>query len=319
MQRRKQKEGEEGIAIHHLPQQQQEQQEHSAPNVVQRLRQALAYAFLSINTLLLYSILTFDWLRGYNEKKPQQEGTSSSSSSVSSPRNGVENDSNGVATQQKPTQTRVDWRASWEDAKRMGRRFLALTWSVGEHEPSPSRASYDRSIWLSLRTRPLQASASDEAGARNLVPKGKERLSKHDSGAWPVEWNIESDEVLKLVEIDGLGTIGRFLVIGACLVPVLPELIVATGFFWSIYLLGIAYAFNAQRRSDSFFILWLLGFLHLPFVWVLWFPLVMLGFFSIVVVQSFRSRASMAKDIGRVIGLLFAKGAPNDASSAMNH
>jgi hypothetical protein len=40
-----------------------------------------------------------------------------------------------------------------------------------------------------------------------------------------------------------------------------------------------------------------LGFLHLPFVWVLWFPLVLLAFLGVVLFQSLRSRYAFSVEI----------------------
>jgi hypothetical protein len=66
---------------------------------------------------------------------------------------------------------------------------------------------------------------------------------------------VENDEVLKLVEIDNLGRLGRGLLVGACAVPILPEMLVAFAFFWAAYLLGIAYALTSHRKSGSYALL----------------------------------------------------------------
>jgi hypothetical protein len=66
---------------------------------------------------------------------------------------------------------------------------------------------------------------------------------------------VENDEVLKLVEIDNLGRLGRGLLVGACAVPILPEMLIAFAFFWAAYALAIAYGLTAHRKSGSYALL----------------------------------------------------------------
>jgi hypothetical protein len=174
---------------------------------------------------------------------------------------------------------------------------------------------------------------------------------------------VENDEVLKLVEIDNLGRLGRGLLVGACAVPILPEMLIAFAFFWAAYALAIVYGLTAHRKSGSYALLsyvaikasiyllfiylfilffpfcvfiWLLstlslfgvclltgpfvgvvgglgrvlGFLHLPFVWVLWFPLVLLAFLGVVLFQSLRSRYAFSCSTGRASHSLLAHHPP---------
>ena len=168
--------------------------------------------------------------------------------------------------------------------------------------------------------------------------------------------------MLKLVEIDNLGRLGRGLLVGACAVPILPEMLIAFAFFWAAYALAIVYGLTAHRKSGSYALLsyvaikasiylfiiyylfffpfcvfiWLLstlslfgvclltgpfvgvvgglgrvlGFLHLPFVWVLWFPLVLLAFLGVVLFQSLRSRYAFSCSTGRASHSLLAHHPP---------
>jgi hypothetical protein len=242
--------------------------------------QAMVSAIHGANVGLLYSVLTSEWL--FDVKSHKRE--------------------NGLRGQNEAGKT--DYTSAvkerWSEVKHGGRRFLDLSWRFGEYDASRAQGK-SKSVWLTLHTTPPH-------DAKDKANKGKERIRHGQNGNRRlVGGEVESDEVLKLVEIDNLGRLGRGLLVGACVVPILPEMLVALAFFWATYLLGIAYALTAHRKSGNYALLGLLAFVHLPFLWVLWFPLVLLAFLGIVLFQSLRSRAHLATDARKVFGWLAGK------------
>lgn len=259
-----------------------------------RLGEAVVSAIHGANVGLLYSVLTIDWLfdlKGGKRADGKKEETTSLANMV---------------------------KKGWAETMHKGRRFLDLSWRFGEYDASRAKGK-SKSAWLTLHTSPLL----DGEGKRSY--KGKERIrqSGQNDRERLVAGEVENDEVLKLVEIDNLGRLGRGLLVGACAVPILPEMLIAFAFFWAAYALAIVYGLTAHRKSGSYALLSVLGFLHLPFVWVLWFPLVLLAFLGVVLFQSLRSRAYLATDARRVFGWLAGKESgssvlPSHFSSAKN-
>jgi hypothetical protein len=256
---------------------QREEDQHTTAAKTGRVGQAMVSAIHGVNVGLLYSVLTAEWL--FDVKSHKRE-------------NGYLRGQNEAGK----TDYTSAVKERWSEVKQGGRRFLDLSWRFGEFDASRAHGK-TKSAWLTLQT-----SAPRDAKAT----KGKERIRPGQNDRL-VRGEVESEEVLKLVEIDNLGRLGRGLLVGACVVPILPEMLVAVAFFWATYLLGIAYALTAHRKSGSYVLLGLLAFLHLPFLWVLWFPLVMLAYLGIVLFQSLRSRAHLATDARRVFGWLAGK------------
>lgn len=61
-----------------------------------------------------------------------------------------------------------------------------------------------------------------------------------------------SEEVLRVVKVDDLGGVGKGLLLCACIIPIVPEMIAAFIFFWATYILCLAFGLTAHRKSRSY-------------------------------------------------------------------
>jgi len=152
-------------------------------------------------------------------------------------------------------------------------------------------------VWLTLPT----TMASSRAAASRWAAAATTSAAKP---VVVVEDDMDAaDRILKVADLSRMSLPGRLLIFSLWAVPVLPEMILAWGFFWATYLVGVLYALSHPRDHHGAPLMALLV-LHLPIVWVLWLPSLLVVFTVMALVQALHSRAYLILDSLQIISWL---------------
>jgi len=135
----------------------------------------------------------------------------------------------------------------------------------------------ETSVWLCLQT-------NDKGTERRITSLGGSRehqkeVSEEQEETAPLlkginirEGGTYNETLLKLVNVSKLGNkAGRCLVLAIWAVPFVPELVALFTFFAAVYISAIAFALSLGKRYMAIPLI-LAIVLHLPFVWIFWFP-----------------------------------------------
>jgi len=192
----------------------------------------------------------------------------------------------------------IGWLAGWDPKSRLSRtstwrallRAATLHWRV---EPLAAGGPDGRpSMWVTLHT-----SVSSRPGPPTRTHRQR--------GDHLVDDDVDAtcDKVLKVVDLAWVGAMGRMGLVLLLAVPVLPEMALAWAFFCSTYLVAVLYALSHAR---SFYGLPLLAVMvmHVPLVWLVWFPIVAGAFTVLALVSSMRTWAYLTGDALKIISWL---------------